>query len=151
MYFRNLPAHVEELAKLAGYGKGKVIVMTISYVVLFVKDMEKTLAVYADAIGLEVERRYSTEEGEDVAFLVEKGGKPMVDQPLLEIVCHPDKAKDLSSIFLGFEILDLEETAEKMKKAGMKVINEPYSPGPECKIITMSGPDNETIELMQNL
>lgn len=125
--------------------------MTISYVVLFAKDMDKTLAVYCDAIGLEVNQRYNTDEGEDVAFLVEKGGKPMVDQPLLEIVVHPNKAKDLSSVFLGFEVNSLEETAKKMKKAGMKVINEPYSPGPNVSIITMNGPDGETIELMQNL
>ncbi len=125
--------------------------MTISYIVLFSKDMDATLAVYSEAIGLEVNERYRTESGEDVAFLVERGGTPMVDQPLLEIVCHPDKAKDLSGIFLGFEVKNLEEIAEKMKKAGMKVINEPYSPSPGVKIITMTGPDNETIELMQNL
>ena len=46
--------------------------MTISYVVLFVKDMEKTLEVYRDAIGLEVSTRYQ-EGNDDVAFLVEKG------------------------------------------------------------------------------
>ena len=125
--------------------------MTISYVVLFAKDMEKTLAVYADAIGLEINQRYTTEEGEDVAFLVEKGGTPMVDQPLLEIVVHPDKAKGLSDVFLGFEVKDLETSIEKMKAAGMTVIHEPYSPGEGVSIVTMTGPDGETIELMQNL
>lgn len=125
--------------------------MTISYVVLFAKDMEKTLAVYVDAIGLEMNQRYTTQDGEDVAFLVEKGGIPMVDQPLLEIVVHPDKAKELSSVFLGFEVKDLNASIEKMKTAGMTVIHEPYSPGDGVTIVTMSGPDGETIELMQNL
>lgn len=124
--------------------------MTISYVVLFVKDMEKTLSVYRDAIGLEVNKRYE-DNGDDVAFLVEKGGEPMVDQPLLEIVCSPAKAKDLSSVFLGFEVDSVPEAIERMKKAGMRVINEPYSPDEGVTIVTMSGPDNETIELMQNL
>lgn len=123
--------------------------MTISYVVLFVKDMEKTLEVYRDAIGLEVNQRYRDGE-DDVAFLVEKGGTPMVDQPLLEIVCNPQKARELSSVFLGFEVKSVPEAAERMKAKGMKVINEPYSPGPGVTIITMSGPDGETIELMQN-
>ncbi len=125
--------------------------MTISYVVLFAKDMDKTLAVYRDAIGLEVNQRYETETGEDVAFLVEKGGTPMVDQTLLEIVVHPDKAKDLSSLFLGFEVTSLQESIAKMKKAGMSIINEPYSPGEGVSIVTMTGPSGETIELMQNL
>ncbi len=124
--------------------------MTISYVVLFVKDMEKTLEVYRDAIGLEVSTRYQ-EGNDDVVFVVEKGKEPMKDDTLLEIVCNPEKAKVLDSVFLGFEVKSLEETAEKLKKAGMRVINEPYSPGPDVSIITMSGPDGETIELMQNL
>jgi catechol 2,3-dioxygenase-like lactoylglutathione lyase family enzyme len=125
-------------------------IMTISYIVLFAKDMKKTLEVYCDAIGLEMNQRYTSDKGEDVAFLVEKGGTPMVDQPLLEIVVHPAKAKNLSSVFLGFEVDSLEETTKKMKEAGMKVINEPYSPAPNVSIITMTGPDGETIELMQN-
>ena len=125
--------------------------MTISYIVLFAKNMEKTLSVYQNAIGLEVSERYTSEKGEDVAFLVEKGGTPMVDQPLLEIVVHPEKAKDLSSVFLGFEVKSLSSATAKMKAAGMKVIHEPYSPAPNVKIITMTGPDGETIELMQNL
>ncbi len=87
---------------------------------------------------------------DDVAFLVERGGDPMVDQPLLEIVCNPEKAKDLSSIFLGFEVESVPKAAERMKKAGMTVINEPYSPDEGVTIITMTGPDHETIELMQN-
>lgn len=123
--------------------------MTISYVVLFVKDMEASLAVYRDAIGLEVNKRYM-DGVDDVAFLVEKGGTPMVDQPLLELVCNPKKARDLSSVFLGFEVDSVSETAERMKKAGMKILNDPYSPGDGVTIITMSGPDNETIELMHN-
>lgn len=125
--------------------------MTISYVVLFVKDMEKTLAIYRDAIGLDVNTRYTTESDEDVVFLVEKGKEPMLDDTLLEIVCHPDKAKELSSVFLGFEVKNLEESIERMKKAGSIVINEPYSPDPGVKIVTMSGSDGETIELMQHL
>ena len=124
--------------------------MTISYVVLFVKDMDATLAVYRDAIGLEVNQRYMDGE-DDVAFLVQKGAKPMVDDTLLEIVCSKEKAKGLPNVFLGFEVSDLAEATERMKAAGQSVINEPYSPGPEVKIITMTGPDGETIELMQNL
>lgn len=125
--------------------------MTLSYVVLFVKDMDKTLAVYRDAIGLEVSTRYETEEGEDVAFMVEPGKEPMVTDTLLEIVCHPSKAKVLDSVFLGFEVKDLEEAIAKMKAAGSAVINAPYSPDEGVRIVTMSGPDGETIELMQNL
>ena len=124
--------------------------MTISYVVLFVKDMDATLAVYRDAIGLEVNQRYMDGE-DDVAFLVQKGAKPMVDDTLLEIVCSKEKAKGLPNVFLGFEVSDLAEATERMKAAGQSVINEPYSPGPEVKIITMTGPVGETIELMQNL
>jgi lactoylglutathione lyase len=126
-------------------------IMTISYVVLFAKDMDKMLEVYVDAIGLEVNQRYTTEEGEDVAFLVEKGKTPMVEEPLLEIVVHPDKAKELSSVFLGFEVEDLNTAIQKMKGAGMTVIHEPYSPGEGVSIVTMTGPGGETIELMQNL
>ena len=124
--------------------------MTISYVVLFVKDMDATLAVYRDAIGLEVNQRYMDGE-DDVAFLVQKGAKPMVDDTLLEIVCSKEKAKGLPNVFLGFEVSDLAEATERMKAAGQSVINEPYSPGPEVKIITMTGPDGETLELMQTL
>lgn len=122
--------------------------MTVSYVVLFVKDMDEALAVYQGAIGLEVNQRYMDGK-DDVAFLVEKGGTPMVDQPLLEIVCNPEKAMDLASVFLGFEVESLADATERMKKVGMRVINEPYSPGPGVSIITMTGPNNETIELMQ--
>lgn len=122
--------------------------MTISYVVLFVGDMDKSLNVYEKALGLEVNQRYQ-EGGDDVAFLVEPGFEPLVDQPLLEIVCNPDKAKDLSSVFLGFEVKDLEVATKRMLEAGQRIVREPYSPGPDVRIITMTGPDGETIEMMQ--
>jgi catechol 2,3-dioxygenase-like lactoylglutathione lyase family enzyme len=126
--------------------------MTISYVVLFVKDIDASLSLYQNVLGLELKQRYTTEDGGEAAFLVEKGFTPMVDQPLLELVVDKSGKNDSPrGCLLGFEVASLDKATMMMNQKGFKKLHGPYSPEPSVKISTFEGPDNEIVELMQNL
>ena len=124
--------------------------MTLSYMVLYVKDMDKSLALYKDVLGLEMTTRYPTETGGEAAFLVEPGFKPMIDQPLLELVVDPAGNHNAPAAFLlGFEVKDLAAASSAVEKLGLKKLKGPYSPDNSVQISTFSGPDRELFELMQ--
>lgn len=123
--------------------------MKFSYVVLYVSNMEKSVRFYRDIIGLECERRYTEEDGVETAFMVEKGMRPMVDQPMLELVCGmPNMPTAQSGELFGFTVKDLDRVSKLMEEGGYPLLKGPYSPDPLCTICEYRGPDGERIGVM---
>lgn len=123
--------------------------MTISYLVIWVKDMNTSLALYKDILGLEINQRYPNENGGEVVFLVEKGCTPMVDQPLLELIEDPMHQEKGCGFIMGFEVESLAATSLCMEEKGIQKVKGPYSPASGVTISTFVGPDGEIFEVME--
>lgn len=124
--------------------------MNLSYIVLYVKNVERSLMLYQNILGFEIERRYSEDNGSDVVWLVEKGEKPFESKVLIELVApitSPDK--DYSNLLIGFQVESLQQQTVKMQDYGFNLLRGPYSPADSVHICTFSGPDGEIVELMQ--
>lgn len=124
--------------------------MKLSYVVLYVKDIEKSVRFYRDIIGLEIERRYTEEDGVETAFMVERGMRPMVDQPMIELVCGmPNMPTSQSGELFGFTVDSLDRVTKMLNEAGYPLLKGPYSPDSNCTIYEYRGPDGERIGVME--
>ena len=124
--------------------------MKLSYVVLYVSDMERSVRFYRDIIGLEVERRYTEEDGVETAFMVQHGMRPMIDQPMIELVCGmPNMPTAQSGELFGFTVQNLEKVKKMLDEGGFEHLKGPYSPDPSVTILEYRGPDGERIGVME--
>ena len=112
--------------------------MKFSYVVLYCSNMEKSVHFYRDIIGLECERRYTEEDGVETAFMVQPGAVPMVQQPMVELVCGmPNMPTAQSGELFGFTVDNLN-----------KVVSVLDAEDVTCTIYEYRGPDGERIGVM---
>ncbi len=125
--------------------------MRFSYAVLYVKDMDRSIAFYRDILGLTVERSYSEEDGKiRKTFMIEQGKEPMVDWPMIELVSGmEDKSTVQSGHLLGFEVKSLAKTTALLEERGYKPDADPFSPAPGYRMTEFTGPDGEWIEVME--
>lgn len=124
--------------------------MKFSYLLVFIEDIDKSLKLYRDILGFEVERRYMEEDGTEAAFIVEKGEVAMRNKAMIELVTIPRGHKPTPSGFLiGVQVHSLDEMTVKMMDNGYAKILGPYSPAPSFFISHFKGPDGEEIGLMQ--
>lgn len=123
--------------------------MKFSYLVVFVKDLDASLALYRDLLGFEVSHQYSEQDGTRVAFVVEKGKTPMKQASMLELVTTPGGADPQPHGYvIGLEVESLADTAELLERHGY-ILSEPYSPAPGYTNRDFKGPDGEDIGLME--
>ena len=124
--------------------------MKLSYVVLYVKDMERSVKFYRDIIGLECERRYVEDDGVETAFMVEKGMRPMIDQPMIELVSGmPNMPTAQSGELFGFTVDSLSRVTAMLDQGKYPRLKGPYSPDPACTIYEYRGPDGERVGVME--
>ncbi len=123
--------------------------MKFSYVVLYCSNMEKSVHFYRDIIGLECERRYTEEDGVETAFMVQPGAVPMVQQPMVELVCGmPNMPTAQSGELFGFTVDNLNKVVSALDAEGYPRVKGPYSPDVTCTIYEYRGPDGERIGVM---
>lgn len=116
--------------------------MKFAYITLYVQDMDKSLALYHDLLGLAVLERQSTPDGE-LAFVGVTG------QPSIELVCSPAFADTTYSGFsIGIEVPSLPEAAERMQAHGYPLLRGPFSPQPTLAFSYFRGPDGEEVQLI---
>lgn len=123
--------------------------MFLSYVVLYCKDIEKSVHFYRDIIGMECERRYKEDDGVETAFMVQPGMIPMVDQPMIELVSGmPNMPTAQRGELFGFTVDDLDKVVGMLNDEGYPCVKGPYSPDVNCTIYEYRGPDGERIGVM---
>lgn len=116
--------------------------MKFAFVTLYIRDMEKSLACYRDTLGLPLQGRMPTEDGE-LAFLGPKDGAS------IELVAAPHFAESAHTGFsVGLEVDDLPEATRTMEAAGYPLLRGPISPHPGTAFSFFRGPDGEEIELI---
>jgi catechol 2,3-dioxygenase-like lactoylglutathione lyase family enzyme len=121
-----------------------------TYLVVNVKDMERSLSLYRDLLGMEVGFFDVEADGTRVAFVVPKGKRPMSGATMLELVTVPeDQPLDPAGFIIGIEVDWMAETTARLREAGYE-LGDPYTPPGEGYLnVDFVGPDGEVISLME--
>lgn len=102
--------------------------MKFSYFMLYVKDIEEHIRFYRDIMGLEMQTYYEEEGGMNggmikVAFMIQKGKIPMVDQPMIELVANsPDDAPVHCGYQVGITVDSVDRVHKLLTEAGYPMI-----------------------------
>ena len=114
--------------------------MKFIHVILYVRDIEKSLSFYHDLLGLPIVRRSPGPDGP--VFLGDEGN------PLIELIGGKQEPV-FSGFSLGFAVDSLDETSKKMEAAGYKKIRGPISPNPSISFSFFPDPDGAEIQLAE--
>lgn len=124
--------------------------MKLSYFMIHVRDLDESIHFYRDLLGMELERTYTENECIEVAFLVEKGQRAMIDQPIIELVCgFPNSDTTQSGYEIGFSVDSVSEISTKLMAAGYRPVNESVVLEDNMKTVKFNGPEGIKIELVQ--
>ncbi len=129
--------------------------MKFSYFMLYVKDIDEHIKFYRDILGLEEQTYYEEDGGMNggkikVAFMVQPGKIPMVDQPMIELVANsPDDAPNHCGYQIGVTVDSCERVAKLLKEAGYPLVNGPFT-REDGKITIMEyvGPEGTRVAIM---
>ncbi len=124
---------------------GKLQVPRLVYTGLRVRDMERSIAFYREALGMELQFTFRIREtGGRVAYLVSPGGKQKLELNWYEGHYPFRKGDELDH--LGFKTGDLKETHGKLKAAGARVTIPTFREG--ATLLTFyEDPDGIAIEV----
>lgn len=122
--------------------------MKIKYTNIAVDNLEEEIKFYTDVLGFEENRRFNPEKGINVAFLKGDG------DTMLELVEGIDKQypqmKGQKGLFMmGFEVSDMDKTAQELKNKGVDFIRGPIDTANGTKIAFLKDPQGVQIELIQ--
>lgn len=112
---------------------------------LHVKNMDASLSFYREALGLEVERSFTTGEGSQIVFLNSGTTK-------IELICDGsaseiDTGKDIS---WGFEVESLDATITMLAEKNIRIVAGPIQPNPRVRFLYIKDPDGMKIQLVEN-
>ena len=118
--------------------------MKISWITIYVRDMEESLQFYTQILGLEVKRTFSAGPGMEICFMEGNGTD-------LELICNTEH-KDVAygqDISVGFTVESLDDTIAYLKEKGITRIIGPVSPNPVIRFIFIFDPNGLKIQLAE--
>ncbi|MCX7683160.1 MAG: methylmalonyl-CoA epimerase [Anaerolineae bacterium] len=101
---------------------------SIHHIAIAVRDMDAALALYGEALGLEVSaRREVPEEGVEIAFLPAGDGEIELIRPLdtANSVARFLEKRGEGLHHICLKVANLEEALERLRRAGVRTIGEP--------------------------
>lgn len=118
--------------------------MTFCWTTLHVKDMTVSLDFYQNILGLPLNRRYTTPDGKDIAFLGEGTTE-------VELICSADETDiDMGhSISMGFVTPSVEETLAFLATKNIPVHSGPFKPNPSIQFFYILDPDGLKIQFVE--
>ena len=116
--------------------------MKISWITIYVRDMEESLQFYTQILGLEVKRTFSAGPGMEICFMEGNG----TDLELIFNTEHKDVAYG-QDISVGFTVESLDDTIAYLKEKGITRIIGPVSPDPGIRFIFIFDPNGLKIQL----
>ncbi len=131
--------------------------MRYLHTMLRVRDLDRALAFYCNALGLKEVRRREDQKGRfTLVFLAAPGDESLVsesrrggrDAPLVELTYNWDSEDYGEARYFGhlaYEVDDIYATCERLQKAGV-TINRPPRDG---VMAFVRSPDKHSIELLQ--
>jgi catechol 2,3-dioxygenase-like lactoylglutathione lyase family enzyme len=118
-----------------------------------VRDLERAIRWYADALGLEHTVTAQVPEGVEIAFVVDDGGAGVelfaLEAPDAEAWDGPIAALRRGHGHVAFTVVDLDEVFARAVEAGGRAVWAPRpSPKPGQRIAFVADPDGNLVELM---
>jgi lactoylglutathione lyase len=94
--------------------------MKLSFVTIYVADIEKSIDFYQRVLGMTVSRRFSPRPGMEIAF--------MGDGAQVELI-HDPQAKPFQGrgISLGFNVANIDGTLALLKENRVEIVHGPVS------------------------
>lgn len=114
-----------------------------------VNDIEKTVAFYTKALGLEVSRQSTSPRGARLVFLKTPGDGPEIELCQLPQGAEPVRVQpDL--VHLAFEVPDLAAFAAQLKQNGFALSDGPVRTSSGSLIAFIDAPEGYEVELIQH-
>jgi catechol 2,3-dioxygenase-like lactoylglutathione lyase family enzyme len=124
--------------------KGGIGLLKLDHLALVVSDSEKSKEFYCHLFGCQEIKRMASDQ---IKFIYLQ-----VDNLIIELLEYPEKSQRGAGVYdhLAFVVHDLDTTIGQLKERGMAFETDTPRITPSGrKIIFMSGPDGERIELME--
>jgi len=97
--------------------------MNLNFIIVYVNDLEKSKAFYADALGMTY---IGAESATEFATMRPSGGGAMVGLQLKAASkLPPGRETQPGSVELSFEVADVDATWKLWKEKGVEMISEP--------------------------
>lgn len=112
-----------------------------------VDDLERTLAFYRDALGLDIVERHESPRGSKLAFLKAAGS-----DELIEICSYPasgpvEVQPDL--VHLAFEVDDLDAAIRDLAQKGIPITDGPTASSSGSRFAFIDAPEKYEVELIE--
>lgn len=124
------------------------MIRKLEHIGVRVKDMDASVAFYTNVIGMRLVNRVRLNEELELAFL----SLPGDERVQIELIGNGnDSIPDRGKVdHIAFTVSDIEAEAERLKKAGVRVLDDqPRAILDGVKIFFFTGPDGEVLELFQ--
>lgn len=120
--------------------------MKFCWCTLMVKDLQRSIAFYREAVGLPLERRFQAGPGVEICFLGD--GETKVEL-ICDAKCQSPAVAD--NVSLGFESGSTEATIARLKSLGVDVFEGPFQPNPTIRFFFVKDPDGVRVQFVEHL
>ncbi|ULO09869.1 VOC family protein [Paenibacillus sp. 19GGS1-52] len=118
--------------------------LSLNWITLRVRDLEKSLHFYHSILGLPIERRFES-RGKQIVMLGAAG------QPKIELIQGNDPTlKPECGVSVGFEVESLEEAIAHLTSQGIPLARGPIMPNPQMRFFYVLDPDGFEVQLAEH-
>jgi len=119
----------------------------IDHVILYVQDLERSVAFYRDVLGFEVKL-----EGDGyVEFVTEAGKFGLLERSMLSGLIGPTPAPAGPQGEILFLVEDADAEADRLQRAGVEILSGPQDRPWGHRTVHLLDPDGFVIELAQEI
>jgi lactoylglutathione lyase len=133
----NSPAEPEEAARIK----------RVDYVILYVADLPRSIAFYRDVIGLP----FRFEESGYAEFATETSKFALYDRSQLKELIGREAIEGGPAGEVAFLVEDVDAEAERLEKAGVRVLSGPVDRAWGQRTLHLLDPDGFVVELAQEI
>lgn len=119
--------------------------MRYCWTTIYVKSMEESLHFYNEVLGLDVQHKFQTGNGMEIAMLGEANGAK------IELIYNPEMIHSSKGISIGFEVPCLEEAMKMIKEAGFAIKRGPISPLPGTTFFFIDDPNGLEVQIVNHV
>jgi lactoylglutathione lyase len=112
-----------------------------------VNDLNRTIQFYEQALGLKVVRRHTSPRGAQLAFLSVPNSEEEIE--LCQLANSPSVQVQPDLMHLAFEVENLAQFAEELKRKGFSLSDGPTPTGSGSIIAFIDAPEGYEVELIQ--
>jgi lactoylglutathione lyase len=120
--------------------------MKLLWTTLYVKNLEDSIAFYADLAGLQLQRRFPAGPGIEIAFM----GNGAENETLVELLADSSKTAINYSDFIsiGFAVESVDKMLATVQSKNIRVYGGPVET-PSMKYFTVKDPNGLSVQFFQ--